>query len=85
MSFQGLMYHYILFDNTTKTISCKPVVEQSGYTMPNSILPRPLNTYTLVDISMPQSYIDAAELELKTKTLNGLQKTILPKYFIAWS
>ena len=75
-------YEFVItsYNNTTKVITCKPLTEQSGYTMPNaSRIPAIGDTYALVDISMPQSYIDAAELELREKTQEYLNENSVPR------
>jgi hypothetical protein len=54
------------FNNTTKTFVINPYTDGKDYTVPNeTFVPAVGDQYAIVDIFMPQSYIDAAEQELQ--------------------
>lgn len=66
--------------NTSKTFIILPFSEENGYTLPNSLnYPEVGDEYTLVDIKMPQTYIDAAETLLETKTQEYLDENSVPR------
>jgi len=66
--------------NSSKTIEFNTFTEENGYQLPNALnYPEVGDEYTLVDISMPQTYIDAAELELKTRTQEYLEENSAPR------
>ena len=73
------------FNNTTKQITLVLLTDDIGRTLPNSNLQIQTNDrYTFVDIYMPQSYIDAAELELQTRAQTYIDRYSIPliKYSI---
>jgi hypothetical protein len=67
------------YDDATKRIYFNPQSDEDGYTTPN-----PLNVattgdlYTLVNISLPQSYIDTAEAALLAATQDYLDENSVP-------
>lgn len=65
----GNEFEIASYDHGTKNIKFLPNQEESGYVLPNeTVKPSVGDQYTLVGIFMPQSYIDAAEAKLKTRT-----------------
>lgn len=68
------------YDHGTKTFTLIPTTESNDYTLPNTVVkPAVGDEYTLVDIRMPQSYIDAAEQELLDAALDYLDKHKSPQ------
>ena len=71
------------YDNATKRIYFNAQSDEDGYTTPN-----PLNVaavsdlYTLVNISLPQSYIDDAETALEAATQAFLDENSVRWWFI---
>lgn len=56
------------YDHDTKTIKIIPYVDENGYILPNEIIqPEDGDLYTLTGISLPQTYVDAAEIKLKQR------------------
>jgi hypothetical protein len=69
------------YNHTTKVITFGTVEEDSGYVAPNATFKAAIgDQYTLVGIEMPESYITAAELEVKTRTIAHAEKNAHPKY-----
>jgi hypothetical protein len=67
------------YDHATKRIYFNPQSEEDGYTTPNTLnVPITGDLYTLVNIALPQSYIDAAETALKAATQAYLDENSLP-------
>ncbi len=71
------------YDHTNRRIYFKQFSDADGYVLPYEegavqIFPKVGDTYTLVNIKMPQTYVDAAELELKTKTQAYLDQNSTP-------
>lgn len=59
------------YNHATKTIKFEANKEESGYIIPNTtVKPSVGDQYKLVGITMPQTYITAAEARLKTETTN---------------
>lgn len=76
----GYEFEITKYDHATKTITFKLYTDGTNYTIPNSTFSAAVgDTYTLVDIFMPQSYLDAAEAELKARTLEYLQENAVPR------
>jgi hypothetical protein len=75
----GTEFEIWKFDNTNHRFYINPFSDEDGYKTPNS-LNEPVvgDTYTLVNISMPQSYIDDAEGELETATQTFLDENSVP-------
>lgn len=75
----GYQFDIHSFDNDTKTIKFNVYTEKDGTAYPtDAIKPKIGDKYTLVNISMPQSYIDAAEASLRTKAVEYLAKNSVP-------
>ncbi|MDO9554520.1 hypothetical protein [Rhodonellum sp.] len=65
----GYQFDIRSYNHTTKTVVFNDFSEVNDYVLPNDLnFPEPGDQYTFVDIKMPQSYIDAAELELLEAT-----------------
>jgi hypothetical protein len=61
------------FNNTTKEFTILKNAEEKSIDVPSAFLkPAIGDLYVLVDIIMPQQYIDAAERELKNKAIDAL-------------
>ncbi|MGV8136499.1 MAG: phage tail protein [Mangrovibacterium sp.] len=68
------------YDHTAKRIYFSLFEESDGYVLPNSLnLPATGDTYTLINISMPQSYIDDKEDELQVATQEFLNQNSVPQ------
>ena len=76
----GYEFEISNYNNSTKEITFIKFVEENDYELPND-LNKPVvgDTYTLIDINMPQSYIDAAEANLLTKTQEYLDENSSPQ------
>ncbi len=75
----GYQFDIHSFDNDTKTIKFNVYTEKDGTAYPtDAIKPKIGDKYTLVNISMPQSYIDAAEASLRTKAVEYMAKNSVP-------
>ncbi|AEL23842.1 hypothetical protein Cycma_0057 [Cyclobacterium marinum DSM 745] len=69
------------YDHSTKVITFGTIEEDSGYVAPNATFKAAVgDTYTLVGIEMPESYITAAEQEVKTRTIAHAEVNATPKY-----
>ena len=76
----GNQFDIISYDAASKTIKFKANIDSNNYTLPNDIeKPQVNDSYTLVNIKMPQSYIDSAEAELKTRTQAYLDQNCQPR------
>lgn len=76
----GNQFDIVSYDATSKTIKFKANIDSNNYTLPNDIEKPQINdSYTLVNIKMPQSYIDSAEAELKTRTQAYLDQNCQPR------
>ena len=76
----GYEFEITKYDHANKRIYFNPFSEQDGYTLPNALNePAIGNRYTLINISMPQSYIDAAEAELQAATQSYLDQNCVPQ------
>lgn len=61
----GYEFPITAYDHATKQITFGEFVDSNDYKLPNSLnFPEIGDLYTLVNIKMPQAYIDAAEAEL---------------------
>lgn len=79
----GKEYEIGSYDHASKTITILPFTEEDGYTTPNeTFYPVAGDTYTLIGISMPQTYIDAAEAKLKGETQKVFNRFARPPYEI---
>lgn len=72
------------YDNTNKRIYFNPYSDADGYTLPrynagSPIQPAVGDTYTFINISLPQSYIDAAEAQLLAATQAFINENSIPQ------
>lgn len=76
----GYKFEIWKYEHATRRIYLKLFEESDGYVLPNSLnLPEASNTYTLVNISMPQTYIDAAETALHAATQTYINQNSVPQ------
>jgi hypothetical protein len=76
----GYEFEIKSYSNSNKKVVFLPFTEESGFVLPNAQnRPRVGDTYTLVDIKMPQSYIDDAEAELKSRTQDYIDENSVPR------
>lgn len=76
----GSQFDILSHNTTTGVITFKEGKDIADNALPSAIYQAaPGDTYTLVDIKMPQSYIDAAESRLRTETQEYLDKQSLPQ------
>ncbi len=69
----GYEFEINSYNNSTKEFTIIKVTDSQGFEMPNATLkPKVGDTYVLVDIQMPQTYIDAAETELYNRAVSYL-------------
>ncbi|RGV29287.1 hypothetical protein [Odoribacter splanchnicus] len=69
------------WNNTDKTLLIIVKEEEDGYYLPNANRqPRVGDVFVLLNINMPQSYIDEATQELREATQNELNKKCEPQY-----
>jgi hypothetical protein len=67
------------FENASKRMYIKAFTDVDGYTKPNQVYaPASGDNYTLINISLPQSYIDTAETDLKAATQRYLDENCAP-------
>lgn len=65
--------------DATKRFYITPFKEADGYTQPNTLnYPASGDTYTLINMSMPQTYIDTAETALQAATQDYLDENDAP-------
>jgi hypothetical protein len=63
----GFEMEVLDYDHDTKTFQLIPYTDQQGTLYPNATLyPKPGDEYKILDINIPQSYIDDAEARLST-------------------
>ncbi|MGN6352814.1 MAG: phage tail protein [Parafilimonas sp.] len=75
----GYTFDLNAFNNTTKTISFNQFTDSNDYLLPNDLnKPTIGDTYVLVNIKMPESYIEAAEAELLAATQDYLDQNSSP-------
>lgn len=68
------------YDNATKEFTIIIFKDEQGYEMPNATLkPAVGDKYVLLDIKLPQSYIDTAETALQTKAQAYLDDNCEPR------
>ncbi|WP_425628884.1 phage tail protein [Cellulophaga lytica] len=76
----GYEFEVRRYNHNAKSIEFLDFVEENGYTLPNTLnKPEIGDQYTLIDIQMPQTYIDAAEATLETKTQEYLDQNSTPR------
>jgi len=67
------------YDNNASGFYITPFTDSDGYVQPNAIAhPHAGDSYTLVNISLPQSYIDTAETTLQVATQAYLDENCIP-------
>ncbi|MFC2110496.1 phage tail protein [Bacteroidota bacterium] len=68
------------YDHSNKEFTLIEFTEENDYKLPSALnKPAIGDTYTLVDIKMPQSYIDVAETDLQAKTQEYLDENSTPR------
>lgn len=76
----GYQFDIISYDAANKIIHFKQFTDSNDYLLPNSTFKPSVNDiYTLVNIIMPQTYIDAAETLLQSKTQTYLDENSVPQ------
>jgi len=82
----GNQFEITAYDHTTKKITFKEFTEENDYKLPNDVVKPALgDEYTLVDIKMPQTYIDTAEAELQAKAQEYLDEHDHPRVTYAFN
>lgn len=75
----GVEFEIWKYDHASKRIYFNAYTDQTGYERPNALnAPVVGNQYTLINMKMPQTYIDEAELKLKTATQIYLDENSVP-------
>jgi hypothetical protein len=72
------------YDATNKRIYFNPYSDQDGYTLPfynggSPLIPDTGDSYTLLDMEMPASYVTTAETSLQTATQAYLDENCIPQ------
>jgi len=76
----GYEFEISNYNNTTKEFTIIAFKDEQGYEMPNATLkPAIGDKYVLIDIEMPQSYIDTAETTLQAKAQAYLDDNCEPR------
>lgn len=76
----GYEFEVYSYDNATKEFTIIAFKDEQGYDMPNDTLkPAIGDKYVLLDIKMPQTYIDAAETNLQNKAQGYLDDNCIPR------
>ena len=79
----GFEFEVSSYNHTTKQFTILPQTDENGYTFPSKTSAAfqfaAGDKYVLLDIYMPQSYIDAAEAELAAKGQEYLSKYCQPR------
>jgi hypothetical protein len=76
----GYEFEVYSYNNATKEFTIIAFKDEQGYDMPNDTLkPAIGDKYVLLDIKMPQTYIDAAETALQTKAQAYLDNNCNPR------
>lgn len=77
---QGEEFEILRYNHATKTITCKVSTDSNSYTLPNGVFSAHVgDVYTLLDISLPQTYVDDAEARLRAKTQKYLDENCIPR------
>lgn len=80
----GHEFDIVKYDHEAKRIYFNQFSDADGYTLPSDLnQPQIGDTYTLININMPQGYIDANELDLKNKTQEFLDQNCIPQVVYA--
>jgi hypothetical protein len=76
----GYEFEITGYNNTTKVITYKSFTDSANYVLPNATFSAQVgDQYVLIDMGMPQSYIDAEELKLKNRTIDYLAENSVPR------
>jgi len=76
----GYEFEMLFYNNTYKEFTIIAYKDEQGYEMPNATLkPAIGDKYVLLDIKMPQSYIDTAETALQNKAQGYLDDNCEPR------
>jgi len=76
----GYEFEVYSYNNVTKEFTIIAFKDEQGYDMPNDTLkPAIGDKYVLLDIKMPQTYIDTAETNLKNKAQEYLDDNCSPR------
>lgn len=78
----GVTFEVEKYDPATKTFKLIEFKDDTGYTYPNvatNVIPRVGDTYIILDIKMPDTYISAAEALLKQKAQAYLDENSVPR------
>lgn len=78
-SLAGYEFEIVNYDHATKTITFKEFKEVDSLVPGGAFVPEVDDTYTLVGIKMPQTYIDAAEADLLEAATEHLEKVKVPR------
>ncbi|WP_143960225.1 phage tail protein [Litoribacter populi] len=79
-SLAGNEFEVYRYDHATRTIYFSPFQEDDGYVLPNETRTALLNDrYKLVDIRMPESYIEDAEQRVQDATQELLNQNSVPQ------
>lgn len=75
----GVEFEIWKYDHATKRIYFNAYTDQAGYERPNTLnAPVVGNQYTLINMRMPQVYIDQAETDLREATQKYLDENSVP-------
>lgn len=75
----GYEFELSAYDHTTKTFTLKLFTDEVAYELPNITLkPAVGDEYVILDIYMPQSYVDSAEARLLAKAQESLAQNSVP-------
>lgn len=76
----GYTFKIASFDYSTKLFTILKNAEETALDIPSDLIkPAIGDEYVLHDIEMPQSYVDAAEVELQAKALAALDELSIPQ------
>lgn len=76
----GEEFVIIGYNNATKVITCKSKTNSASIKLPSSTFkPEVGDKYVLLDISLPQTYIDAAEAKVKEGTIIYTDQNAVPQ------
>jgi uncharacterized protein (TIGR02145 family) len=82
----GIEYEITRYDNDTYRIYFNPFTDAGGYTTPryldvgSFVRPEVGDTYTLINMSMPEAYVVAAEAALQVATQTYLDQNSIPQF-----
>ncbi|WP_372776803.1 hypothetical protein [Mangrovibacterium sp.] len=77
----GYEFDIAKYDHDTHEIYIIPYKDDAGYILPDdTLMPGVGDEYTLVNIDMPDSYVEAAEAELEEAAIEALAEGSTPQY-----